>query len=74
MENKKKINWSNIFLAIFDCFWLWYSLSYMFEYYHSGHFTIAAIFGVTTIGWTLFLWIDAKDIQRKQKQEEQKDE
>lgn len=46
----------------------------MFEYYHSGHFNIAAIFGVATIGWILFLWIDAKDIQRKQKQEEQKDE
>ena len=46
----------------------------MFEYYHSGHFNITAIFGVATIGWILFLWIDAKDIQRKQKQEEQKDE
>lgn len=46
----------------------------MFEYYHTGHFNIAAIFGITTIGWILFLWIDAKDIQRKQKQEEQKDE
>ena len=33
------------------------------------HFNIAAIFGVATIGWILFLWIDYKDIQRKQKQE-----
>lgn len=74
MENKKKINWSNVFLTIFDCFWIWYNLRFMFEYYHSGHFNIAAIFGVATIGWILFLWIDYKDIQRKQKQEEQKDE
>lgn len=46
----------------------------MFEYYHSGHFNIAAIFGVGALGWTLLLWRDGKDIQRKQKQEEQKDE
>lgn len=46
----------------------------MFEYYHSGHFTIAAIFGVGVLGWTLLPWRDGKDIQRKQKQEEQKDE
>ena len=41
----------------------------MFEYYHSGHFTIAAIFGVGVLGWTLLPWRDGKDIQRKQKQE-----
>lgn len=74
MENKKKIDWINVFLELFDCFWIWYNLSFMFEYYHSGHFNIAAIFGVGALGWTLLLWRDGKDIQRKQKQEEQKDE
>ena len=74
MENKKKIDWINIFLELFDCFWIWYNLRFMFEYYQSEHFNIAAIFGVGTLGWTLLLWRDGKDIQRKQKQEEQKDE
>lgn len=63
-----------MFLELFDCFWTWYNLRFMFEYYQSGHFAIAAIFGVGVLGWTLLLWRDGKDIQRKQKQEEQKDE
>lgn len=72
MENKKKIDWINVFLAIFDCFWIWYNLSFMLQFYHSGNFNIAAVFGVGTIVWTLLLWRDGKNIQEKQ--EERKDE
>jgi hypothetical protein len=68
-ENKTKIYWPRVFLAIFDCFWIWYNLGYMFEYYHAAQFNWAAVFGVGAIIWVLLLWRDGQKTTIENKDE-----
>lgn len=59
---EKKFNWFGLLWILMDLFWIWYNLSFMFDYIKENH-NIAAIFGTGVILWTLCLLKDGNDFR-----------
>lgn len=68
---KNKINWGLVFintlLILWDCFFIWFNTSFALEYYHGGHFNLAAVFVLGTIIWSFCLYRDLNDIKNEPK-------